>query len=579
MHIRKHAQTQGTAMAKLTKAQTVASVRNVLYSYKKKIESVMYDTDKLLPEAQTIVDDYRSDNGIIQNLMKKALDENSSFFEDMDTSLLLQYAQTCYELNTLFDLKVPNLPKITAITEEEKNYSFENGQLYINAKNTGITISQMFEQLFPETNYTKDKDFYTKICNSCLGIENPDKINGEYRVNLKNDYNDNTKADGVFGKLMREKYIYERYMTEGETGRKKGYAILKQFDEQHGTSITKSEKNTYSQTDAVYNALIPKNQRAITQLCEFINDITLTKLLDSSYIGELKSKAKEASAQVSFYLLNWVEILRKIHLENIDKFELSDTEIMGFIRAVSVIKDKAQQFALLFLGITMPTSVGFVTQQNALESFLTRQYERTRFAKLLGFTYTGNDTDYYYTQENSLQSKFGFMDAYDESGDLLGMDLQDTVIVFPYKDKEYRVEFWCGRYAYGNAYGAEIGVYYRPLSDALEKPYREKEKDSRFIYYECVPEGEQFVMELNIKVDTKNGQDQILNKTAEYAKNGDHFWNLAIRTSQLKNINDMHVKGYIFTKNPELFKVMEYAISRKLKCGYKDSFLEVIIKE
>ena len=37
--------------------------------------------------------------------------------------------------------------------------------------------------------------------------------------------------------------------------------------------------------------------------------------------------------------------------------------------------------------------------------------------------------------------------------------------------KEYRVEFWCGRYAYGNAYGAEIGIYYRPLSGALEKPY------------------------------------------------------------------------------------------------------------
>ena len=40
----------------------------------------------------------------------------------------------------------------------------------------------------------------------------------------------------------------------------------------------------------------------------------------------------------------------------------------------------------------------------------------------------------------------------------------------------------------------------------------------------------------------------------------------------------MHVTGYIFTKNQELLKVMEYAISRKLKCGYKDSFLEVIIK-
>ena len=86
-------------------------------------------------------------------------------------------------------------------------------------------------------------------------------------------------------------------------------------------------------------------------------------------------------------------------------------------------------------------------------------------------------------------------------------------------------------------------------------------------------------MELHITVDTKNGQDQILNKTAEYAKNGDHFWNLAIRTSQLKNINDMHVTGYIFTKNQELLKVMEYAISRKLKCGYKESIFEVIIKE
>ena len=87
------------------------------------------------------------------------------------------------------------------------------------------------------------------------------------------------------------------------------------------------------------------------------------------------------------------------------EFELSDAEIMGFIRAVSEIKDKAQQSALLFLGITMPTSLGFITQHEALESFLTRQYERTRFAKLLGFTYTGDDSDYYYTLEHSLQSK------------------------------------------------------------------------------------------------------------------------------------------------------------------------------
>ena len=86
-------------------------------------------------------------------------------------------------------------------------------------------------------------------------------------------------------------------------------------------------------------------------------------------------------------------------------------------------------------------------------------------------------------------------------------------------------------------------------------------------------------MELHITVDTKNGQDQILNKTAEYAKNGDHFWNLAIRTTKLGNIDDMQVKGRIESNNKELLKVMQYAISQKFMCEYKDSFLEVIIKE
>ena len=41
-------------------------------------------------------------------------------------------------------------------------------------------------------------------------------------------------------------------------------------------------------------------------------------------------------------------------------------------------------------------------------------------------------------------------------------------------------------------------------------------------------------MELNIKVDSEEeSKKRIINKTAEYAQNGDHFWNLAIRTSKL----------------------------------------------
>ena len=199
--------------------------------------------------------------------------------------------------------------------------------------------------------------------------------------------------------------------------------------------------------------------------------------------------------------------------------------------------------------------------------------------KPFGVTYAGAEKDYYYTLENSLQSKFGFMDAYDESGDLLGMDLQDTVIVFPYKDKEYRVEFWCGRYAYGNAYGAEIGIYYRPLSDALEKPYREKEKDSRFIYYECAPEGEQFVMELLIR-DKERKFDDIVNNTKDYAKNGDHFWNLAIRTSKLLP-DRMYVKGIIKSNDTQVMQCMRKAIKEKnMKILFENpNSVSVAIKE
>ena len=87
-------------------------------------------------------------------------------------------------------------------------------------------------------------------------------------------------------------------------------------------------------------------------------------------------------------------------------------------------------------------------------------------------------------------------------------------------------------------------------------------------------------MELHITVDSEEeAKKRIINKTAEYAQNGDHFWNLAIRTTKLDNIDDMHVTGRIESNNKELLKVMSYAISQKLSCKYNGSSLEVIIKK
>ena len=541
-------------MAKISRRMAIDSVHKVLRAYQKKIEDGRNYTEYLPYAGRQIVKRYKDNEDNYKTLLNAAA-QTEEFFTGMDDETLLSYVNVCHELNKIFDLKVSESRKIKGFIEE--TYYFEAGILYLDARGTGITISQMFEQLFPETNYSKDKEFYTKICTSCLGIENPDKIKGEYRVNLKNDYNDNTKIDGTFGKLMREKYISERYMKEGEAGRKKGAALLKQFDARHGTLITKSEKNTYAKN----------NIATIIRIAEFINSV-LSKGFPFPF---------DKVSAMPLSLFAWYRRLRKAVLEITDKSKMTDAEKIELMRAIYDLKLRHPVLSALAEILPDPILKPLL-QNNTYEAELTQKC--SALIKPFGFTYAGNNTDYYYTLEHSLQSKFGFMDLYDENGAVMGMKgLKDTVIVFPYKDKEYRVEFWCGRYAYGNAYGAEIGIYYRPLSDALEKPYREKEKDSRFIYYGCVPEGEQFVMELHITVDSEEeSKKRIINKTADYAQNGDHFWNLAIRTSQLKNINDMHVTGYIFTKNQELLKVMEYAISRKLKCGYKDSFLEVIIK-
>ena len=446
-------------------------------------------------------------------------------------------------------------PKIEE-TEDEKNYAFKDGVLSVDLRNTELPLYEIFEQLFPETNYSNDKDFYRKIAVYCLGAESSDKSGGEYKVNLKNDYDDTTREDAIFGRLMREKYISERYMKDGEAGRKKGAALLKQFDARHGTLITKSEKNTYAKN----------NIATIIRAADFINS-TLSKGLPFPLD---KVRAMPLS------LFTWYRRLRKAVLEITDKSKMTDTEKIELMRAIYDLK--LRHPVLSALAEILPAHIlKPLLQNNTYEAELAQKCSAC--IKPFGVTYAGAEKDYYYTLENSLHLKFGFMDAYDESGDLLGMDLQDTVIVFPYKDKEYRVEFWCGRYAYGNAYGAEIGIYYRPLSDALEKPYREKEKDSRFIYYECVPEGEQFGLKLTIK-DKSGIFRKIENDVSDYDKNGDHFWNLAIRTSKLP-IDRMYVEGIIKSNDTQVMQCMRKAIKeRNMKILFeKPNSVSVAIKE
>ena len=367
--------------------------------------------------------------------------------------------------------------------------------------------------------------------------------------------------------------------------------------------------------------------------------LTILYALLEPYIKELEKKIVTTKIELQNCVQNWIKYIKKFHIEKIDDFDMNQGEIMGFIKAVSVLvshipdntnvitytggiglsvnwleelayrcferglqggctalknnlieifeknKDNAKN-VLKITGETLKNNIIVSTviewlpdniksdlsdtfNVEELSSIIDKtalkiannkgdleKYEKTYIHKLAGFMYTNSMDDYYYTEEGSLQSKMGFMDYYDECGKYIGMaGLQDIVVIFPYDDKEYRVEFWYGPYADGRSLGAEIGVYYRSLSDAMEKEYKYKAPDSKFIFYDCVKDAtdkmrtpekghrpyynqndiksDQFVMTLTMYMNDIELYSHTTEGHTGKEKDDDHFWCLAIRSSKL----------------------------------------------
>jgi hypothetical protein len=144
-------------------------------------------------------------------------------------------------------------------------------------------------------------------------------------------------------------------------------------------------------------------------------------------------------------------------------------------------------------------------------------------------------------QSGSIQMRSGFMDVYDPSVALLGMDIDTKIVVFKSGDKEYRLQLWDGTYGWKGFIGGEGALYFRDASAADALPYtpdkdlsteglKEKlpamttdEMNNYFIGYEVLPEGEQLPMVLEIY--TQGGEKLFTNRTSDYANGGDHYWN------------------------------------------------------
>lgn len=156
--------------------------------------------------------------------------------------------------------------------------------------------------------------------------------------------------------------------------------------------------------------------------------------------------------------------------------------------------------------------------------------------------------DFYTTNEGSMQSMAGFHDIYDAAGEPLGMDLDHQILEFTVGDVEYRVQVWQGSYGFGGAYGGEQAIYTRntggrgPSGDWLEQNI-----DG---YYSAATGADQIEMSQTI-YDTTTGETLFTNPGVG-ADDGEHYWNLAIRTDAGMAYEDIGQRGTLGFNDPDV---------------------------
>ena len=372
-------------MAELVRKDTELFIKEILTEYARKIRSVNKNVlaAEVLPLFNPRMDAFYKlvtsedmDNHIFSRLNEKGMEELTDL---------------CRSLAELYELR-------TTITNSQvqdagKFYSFHDGVFYIDTRNTEVTIFQIFKDVFGTT-WEQDSDFYMEICRKCLGIEDPNKISGEYKVNLKFDGKDETTEDNEFGRIMRQKYISDRFAESGADGVASGRIELKQFDYKYGTDICKSENDNYAIQDKVYHELIPANNlikdlinllganilRILLMLStkDIISAMLMLSLIHgliNPYIDGLKKKISKVDVpELKKCGENWIKYIEKFHIENIDEFEMNQGEIIGFIQAVSVLVSHLPPDTNI---ITYKGCAGL--EHNSLEESAYRFYE-------LGFT-------------------------------------------------------------------------------------------------------------------------------------------------------------------------------------------------
>ena len=105
-------------MSSATREFAIAKTRETLRAYIKKIENARGYFDYLSQEGREIVEMYDNNTGGNKDLLQQAC-EDDDFFFGMTDEMVLKYADICYRMNKLFDLKVKNSYPIDKLVADD----------------------------------------------------------------------------------------------------------------------------------------------------------------------------------------------------------------------------------------------------------------------------------------------------------------------------------------------------------------------------------------------------------------------------------------------------------------------------
>ena len=191
-------------MAEITKETTILNIKNVLKAFMKKVEEAKNYIDFLPLEGREIVDDYDSNKDKTKDLLNESITKEN-FFEGLTNEELIDYANTCYELNEQFDLRVRNLCKVTKLLYSDKKLVSERLDEIKNLLNSNFVLNDKEDKILYLLNSFDDDE---------LRIVQKDLYDLQEKIYKKLNFTQNKAARQFYNTHRKGLFV-----TKDETGK------------------------------------------------------------------------------------------------------------------------------------------------------------------------------------------------------------------------------------------------------------------------------------------------------------------------------------------------------------------------